>query len=201
MNTEDNNPTPNNIPNTKPEKITDRPIVIFLSTVVAAFVAGITTWIFLTNQIDARTRAAIFEMKNRGELPPGPPGPPGPVAKLAVIARGGGPQSEIIYGDTVVAPQPGILFVTARTAGAHRGATVNAGLRIETRLDGKLIAANEEFEGSSASITFQATATSATYIAASPHRLEVKIVPQALTEKPEFVVDWFVIGTDAEVTP
>jgi hypothetical protein len=49
------------------------PIVIFLSAVVAAFVAGITTWIFLINQIDARTRAAIHEMN----LLPGPQGPAG----------------------------------------------------------------------------------------------------------------------------
>jgi hypothetical protein len=141
----------------------------------------------LQKQLDARQDASQ-----------GPPGPPGPAAQLTVVARGGGAQSETIYGDTVAPSQPGILFITARTVGGHHGATSNAGLRIETRLDGELIAVNEEFEGESSSINFHATATSATYITAAPHRLEVKIVPQALTEKPTFSVDWFVIGTQPQ---
>jgi hypothetical protein len=128
----------------------------------------------------------------------GPQGPPGPAGQLAVIARGGGPQTEPIYQDTVTVSQPGIIFITARTFGGRHGVISNAGLRIETRLDGELVAANEEFEGESASITFHATATSATYIAPSRHRLEVKIVPQALTEKPTFSVDWFVVASQAE---
>jgi hypothetical protein len=73
MTTKNNNPPANDMRNPKAN-----PIVIFLSAVVAAFVAGITALIFLTNQIEARTRSAIYDMKTKNELPLGPQGPPGP---------------------------------------------------------------------------------------------------------------------------
>jgi hypothetical protein len=79
MTTEDNNPPANDMSNPKAN-----PIVIFLSAVVAAFVAGITALIFLTNQIEARTRSAIHDMKTNNELV-GPQGPPGPAGKFRVL--------------------------------------------------------------------------------------------------------------------
>jgi hypothetical protein len=73
MNTKTNNPTLNKMRDPK-----TNPVVIFLSAVVAAFVAGVTAWIFLSNQIDARTRSVIYDMNSKNELPRGPQGPPGP---------------------------------------------------------------------------------------------------------------------------
>lgn len=78
--------------------VKERPAVVFLSGVVGAFVAGITTWIFLSNYIDSRVRGVLTDMKNRDELPRGPQGLPGP--------RGPEPIPNLPVGSVIPWPAP-----------------------------------------------------------------------------------------------
>jgi len=134
-------------PQSERPKITDRPAVIFLSAVVAAFVAGITAWIFLTNQIQEKARAAVLELKTKGELLPGPAGPPGPpgIADLRLL---GAEDTPLIAKSDYEVSLPKIpvgkralLLVT----GAAQGTQTNAGeallvLTVSISLDGTEIA-------------------------------------------------------------
>ena len=65
------------------------PVVAFLGAVVGAFVAGITTWIFLEQHINDRIENTVPEMVKNGKikLPSPLSGPPGPAfdLKTAVI--------------------------------------------------------------------------------------------------------------------
>ena len=72
-----------------------------MSAVVAAFVAGITAWIFLTNQIESKAHDAVSELKNKGDLPKGEKGdqglagPPGPSLPVGSVVAFWGTLEEI----------------------------------------------------------------------------------------------------------
>jgi len=56
-------------------KVTDRPVVVFLSAVLAAFLAGVGVYTFLQSHI--ATSVDNYLQINKDHLPPGPSGPPG----------------------------------------------------------------------------------------------------------------------------
>ncbi|MBL9150843.1 MAG: hypothetical protein JNK37_00075 [Verrucomicrobiales bacterium] len=62
------------------------PVFIFLASIITAFVAGIMTWIFLQEKVEAEVKTVIRKMAENGEIPVGPPGPKGePGDGLVVI--------------------------------------------------------------------------------------------------------------------
>lgn len=61
-------------------KVTDRPLIIFLSAVVGAFIAGVSCYLFLSKSITDETTRAVERLELSGKLPRGPQGPAGPEA-------------------------------------------------------------------------------------------------------------------------
>lgn len=91
-------PTPTPVPSTSNTQEPNKaPIVILLSSVIAAFVAGVTAFIFLQQQIDSRVESVLLTMKDKGTLPPGPQGlqglkgdpGPGPCPAGVILPFGG----------------------------------------------------------------------------------------------------------------
>jgi hypothetical protein len=76
--------------------------VIFLGAIIAAFVAGITTFIFLQQQIDSRVEGAIQKLAQEGKLPPGPQGPPGPAFKIGIHESAPGTPNKHFITDTLL---------------------------------------------------------------------------------------------------
>ena len=66
--------------------VKDYPSVVFLSGVVGAFVAGVTTWIFLSSFIDGRVSNALTTLQAQGKLPHGPEGSSGPIGPVGPSA-------------------------------------------------------------------------------------------------------------------
>lgn len=58
-------------------KVTDRPVVVLLASVIVAFVAGIGTYEFLTSRVGDAVNDYMEKNWERLRGPPGPPGPAG----------------------------------------------------------------------------------------------------------------------------
>lgn len=158
--------------------------VAILSAIVSAFVAGVTVWILLDQDINERIESVVPELIDKGKIkiPPGQPGAPG---QLAVIADGGGlqPSGNTTFAQTLDLSQRAVLLVTAYSELSaegflDNGAPVpgNAAASIAIKIDKTIVTENEEVHFSATRPGLLISATSATLLEPGKHELEITVV-------------------------